>query len=191
MSIRRKPIAVTSAGLMTAALLAAGLAAPAAASSDVDGGTVFTGYTDKNALKADGRATVTAEELRVTDGSAPDGAGTSYYVDSEGGNDDADGLSPETAWASFAHVNGREFAPGDRILLRAGSVWSAEGDEIAAEAYDYTEWASGSPVDVDGPDATAILAPGGSGVEGAPIILSSYGDGPAPQLDGRGVVNDV
>jgi len=191
MSIRRKPIAVTSAGLMTAALLAAGLAAPAAASSDVDGGTVFTGYTDKNALKADGRATVTAEELRVTDGSAPDGAGTSYYVDSEGGNDDADGLSPETAWASFAHVNGREFAPGDRILLRAGSVWSAEGDEIAAEAYDYTEWASGAPVDVDGPDATAILAPGGSGVEGAPIILSSYGDGPAPQLDGRGVVNDV
>jgi hypothetical protein len=79
-----------------------------------------------------------------------------YYVDSQAGNDAADGRSEQTAWKSLDRVNAGEFGPGDRILLRAGSQWSG------------------------------YLAPGGSGQEGAPICLDRYGDGPKPQINGQG-----
>ncbi len=152
----------------------------------------FAGYTDKSALKTEGRGVVENGALPVVHGSAPARrGGTTYYVDSVSGDDAAKGRSPSTAWRTFANVNATEFGPGDRILLRAGSSWSAEGDEVAKEAYDYTQWTDGKPTDVVGADPTALLAPKGSGTASRPIVLSSYGDGTAPELNGRGVVNDV
>ncbi|MDN4482281.1 carboxypeptidase regulatory-like domain-containing protein [Demequina lignilytica] len=172
-----------------AALLGGLALAPAAAAEP--SGPMFAGYTDKSDLTAAGRAVVASGELPVTDGTAPSAAGTTYYVDSVAGSDGADGLSPATAWQSLDHVNTMVFAPGDRILLKAGGVWDAAGDTVAKEAYDYTSWSGGVPTDVDSPAATALLAPQGSGTAAAPIVLSSYGDGAAPELNGRGVVNDV
>ncbi|MEV0797579.1 right-handed parallel beta-helix repeat-containing protein [Kribbella sp. NPDC050281] len=152
----------------------------------------FAGYTDKTALKTEGRSVVDNGALPVVDGSAPPRrGGTTYYVDSAGGDDTAKGKSPSTAWKTLAKVNATAFGPGDRILLKAGSSWSAEGDQVAKEAYDYTQWTAGQPTDVAGTDPTALLAPKGSGSAARPIILSSYGDGAAPELNGRGVVNDV
>lgn len=46
-----------------------------------------------------------------------------YFVDAENGNDNAEGVSPETAWSSLARVNGAKLVPGDRVLFRRGSVW--------------------------------------------------------------------
>ena len=46
-----------------------------------------------------------------------------YYVDSRGGNDSNDGLSPGRAWASLIPVQSRIKRPGDDLLLRAGSVF--------------------------------------------------------------------
>jgi hypothetical protein len=83
----------------------------------------------------------------------------SYYIDSREGNDAHDGTAPERAWRSLARVNATAFAPGDRILLRAGSVW--EG---------------------------VTLHPLGSGAPDAPITIDRYGEGPAPALHGRGRV---
>ncbi len=51
-------------------------------------------------------------------------------------------------------VNNRTFQPGDRILLKAGSVWKEE-----------------------------TLSPKGSGEEGNPIVIGSYGDGDKPKLE--------
>ena len=186
----RRPVAtvaVTVAALLGVGLPALGASPAAAALDDVS----FFGFTDKSELRTDGRTVVANGELVVTDGSAPQGGGTTYYVDSQAGDDAADGLAPATAWRSFANVNGTDFRPGDRILLKAGSSWSASGTEVAREAYDYTTWSSGQPTHVSAPDGTALLAPGGSGTAEAPIILSSYGEGAAPELNGRGVVNDV
>jgi len=45
---------------------------------------------------------------------------TNYYV-KNGGNDNADGLSDATAWATLSKVNSLTFQPGDSILLKAGS----------------------------------------------------------------------
>ncbi|WP_311212240.1 MULTISPECIES: PxKF domain-containing protein [unclassified Arthrobacter] len=177
------------------ALLAGGMVAFAPPSSAVDvpvaPGVEFSGFTDKSALQNKGRAIVAGKQLSVTDGSAPAGSGATYFVDSAGGDDSAAGTSTGTAWKTFGNVNAKEFGPGDRILLKAGSSWSAEGTQVAMEAYDYTQWIGGAATDVSGPGPTFLLAPKGSGTSTSPIVLSSYGDGAAPELNGRGVVNDV
>lgn len=82
-----------------------------------------------------------------------------YYVDSRAGDDTHDGHSSAQAWRSTAKVNTTTFAPGDRVLLRAGSEW--EG---------------------------VTLHPLGSGTAQTPIALDRYGDGPAPALHGLGRV---
>lgn len=149
------------------------------------------GYTDKTERKEAAKALVQAGKMRVEDESAPSGSGQTYYVDSQAGDDDATGTSPGAAWKTFKKINGKEFEPGDRILLKAGSVWEADGTEVAKERYDYTTWVGNVGTDVEGGDPVALLAPRGSGTEKAPIVLSSYGTGDAPKLVAKGVVNDA
>ncbi|MSU67561.1 MAG: hypothetical protein EXS40_03155 [Opitutaceae bacterium] len=91
--------------------------------------------------------------------SARAGRAASFHVDSRGGDDARDGLAPERAWRSVERANAAKLAPGDRLLLRAGSVW--EG---------------------------AMLQPRGSGAAGKPIVLDRYGDGADPVLNGLGRV---
>lgn len=87
---------------------------------------------------------------------ATDAAGTIYYLDCEGGSDQAPGTSPETAWRTVARVSQHQFAPGDGILLRRGT--RCEG----------------------------MLWPKGSGTPSRPIRLGAYGHGPLPVVDARG-----
>lgn len=82
-----------------------------------------------------------------------------YYIDSEAGDDNADGKSAETAWKTLQNVNTSEFAPGSEILLKAGSAWLGQ------------------------------LAPKGSGTEEAPIVIDMYGEGEKPRVDGNGLEN--
>lgn len=185
---RRWPTKIT-APAAAAALLLGTLSAPATAAVLPQAG--FAGYTPKDSLRAASESVIASGVLPVLDGSAPTGSGTTYYVDSVAGDDGGTGTSPATAWRSFAKANATTFQPGDRLLLKAGSTWNAEGSAVAGEAYGYTAWSGGVPTDVSGHDATALLAPRGSGTAAAPIVLSSYGDGAAPELNGRGVVNDV
>ncbi|MBQ2677255.1 MAG: hypothetical protein IJF54_07660 [Clostridia bacterium] len=86
------------------------------------------------------------------------GNGTTYYVDSDGGNDSNSGTSSSAAWKTLSKVNSTTFQPGDNILFKKGGVW------------------------------TGTLYPKGSGEKGAPITISSYGTGTAmPLIDGNGV----
>jgi hypothetical protein len=73
--------------------------------------------------------------------------GKDYYIDASNGRDDAAGTSPRTAWRTLAKANATTFAPGDRILLKAGEQWHDEQ-----------------------------LWPKGSGSAGRPITISAYGD---------------
>jgi hypothetical protein len=82
-----------------------------------------------------------------------------YYVDSRDGNDVHPGTAREQPWRSLARVNQTTFAPGDQVLLRAGSRWEGQS-----------------------------LHPLGSGTPNAPIVLGRYDDGPPPALHGRGQV---
>ena len=52
--------------------------------------------------------------------------GRTYHVDSAGGDDARDGLTPATAWKSFANVTNLTLGPGERLLLKRGSVFNEE-----------------------------------------------------------------
>lgn len=88
-----------------------------------------------------------------------------YYLDSRLGNDNNDGLKQTSAWASLDRVNATTFAPGDRILFKAGTVYAGQ------------------------------LRPQGSGaiVEGIvrPIEVGVWGDGPRPRIEARGLTREA
>ncbi|MBQ8061619.1 MAG: right-handed parallel beta-helix repeat-containing protein [Bacteroidales bacterium] len=50
------------------------------------------------------------------------GSGRTFYVQA-GGDDSADGLSPERAWRSLDRVNHADLSGGDRVLFRRGDVF--------------------------------------------------------------------
>jgi hypothetical protein len=52
--------------------------------------------------------------------------GTTYYV-KNGGNDNLDGLSDATAWATIGKVNSYIFATGDDVYFKCGGTWTGTG----------------------------------------------------------------
>ena len=66
-------------------------------------GTTVASMTPAVAVNAEGQNTAT---------------GTTYYVDSENGNDINDGTSEETAWKSLEKVNETTFKPGDKLRFK-------------------------------------------------------------------------
>ncbi len=79
-----------------------------------------------------------------------------YYVDCAEGDDKAAGVQPTEAWRSLARVNATKLDPGDRVLLRRGTV------------------------------CKGALTPSGSGATERPIVLAAYGAGPPPRIEADG-----
>ena len=88
---------------MLATLIVIGLtpltaaAAPAHSASSISD----SGYTDKTALKEEGRTTGKQGYMSVNGQPSKAPKGTTYYVDSMLGDDSKDGKSPATAWKSL------------------------------------------------------------------------------------------
>jgi hypothetical protein len=87
--------------------------------------------------------------------------GVTYYLDATAGSDANAGTSTAAPWKSLAKANATTFHAGDQILLKAGQVWSGQ------------------------------LWPKGSGASGSPIVLSSYGSGARPRVDGASRVTST
>lgn len=87
---------------------------------------------------------------------------SSIYVSSTTGNDNNDGLTPETALQSLGAVNDLKLLPGDTILFKSGDTFKGE-----------------------------LLVVSESGAEGKPIHFSSYGEGDLPILDGDGYLSTI
>lgn len=85
---------------------------------------------------------------------------TTYYLDSSAPAD-GDGLSAEAAFDSLEDVNNVMFAPGDKIMIKAGSEFRGQ------------------------------LYPKGSGSADAPIVIDMYGEGEKPLIDGDGRYSDA
>lgn len=90
--------------------------------------------------------------------------GKNYYIDSANGKDSNTGETMEQPWGSISKLENIEFVPGDKILIKAGSVFN-------------------------GTDAALRFK--GSGSAGKEIIISSYGNGNKPQLNGQGELENV
>ena len=112
--------------------------------------------------------------------------GMTYYV-SNSGNDDQDGTTPETAWATVEKVNEQVFQPGDQILFKAGDVWAPSHEGYAPEINGgWPQWQEEEEI------ATAFLKPQGNGTEQNPIIIGKYGTdsyNERPLFNGLGKVN--
>ncbi|MEW6360316.1 MAG: LamG-like jellyroll fold domain-containing protein [Planctomycetota bacterium] len=49
-----------------------------------------------------------------------------YYIDSAKGSNANSGASPDAPWQDFTNVNGKTLGPGDRLLIKRGSVINQE-----------------------------------------------------------------
>ncbi len=100
----------------------------------------------------DGNGAVGLEDLSLLAANWGRRLAPTYYVDATGGNDSADGKSPETAWKSVWKLQTSTFNPGDTILFKRGETWNGRLDFFH------------------------------SGQEGQPITLGAYGEGDMPTL---------
>lgn len=63
---------------------------------------------------------------RLAQPRAADSKATTYYIDSAAGSNANSGISPDAPWKDFTNVNGRTLGPGERLLIRRGSVLNQE-----------------------------------------------------------------
>jgi hypothetical protein len=80
---------------------------------------------------------------------------TTYYIDSQSGNDNNTGTTPDQAWKSLEKSNLIDFTPGTKVLLKRGSLF--QNSKIVLEER--------------------------SGTINNPIVIGSYGAGELPIID--------
>ena len=85
--------------------------------------------------------------------------GTTYYVDSQGGDNSNDGTAEGKAFQTLDKVNALDLAPGDTVLLKKGSVFEDQALKFTKED---------------------------SGTAEAPVKISTYGEGSRPQINTNG-----
>ena len=51
--------------------------------------------------------------------------GTTYYISSLNGDNNADGTSPDTAWESVMKINDITLQPGDKVLLESCLLYTS------------------------------------------------------------------
>ncbi|MEA3248405.1 MAG: right-handed parallel beta-helix repeat-containing protein, partial [Nanoarchaeota archaeon] len=88
-----------------------------------------------------------------------DYSGVNYYV-KNGGDDDADGLSDATAWATSTAVNAHIFGEGDNLYFRRGDTWDLSYNDF----FDFTN---------------------DNGAEGNFFTIGAYGTGVAPIINAQ------
>ena len=85
--------------------------------------------------------------------------GTTYYVDSKGGDDSNDGTAEGKAFRTLDKVNALDLESGDTVLLKKGSVFEDQALTFTKED---------------------------SGTAEAPVKVSTYGEGNRPQINTNG-----
>ena len=94
-------------------------------------------YDKLNSLRDDLRKMITENR---DDASSSDG--TNYYVSESLGDDDADGLSPDTAWKTLKRACEHKYNNGDALLLRRGDKWYE--NMTAQSGVTYSAYGSGA-----------------------------------------------
>jgi len=97
----------------------------------------------------------------LTATAAQPGAPRTFYIDSAVGKDANTGLSETQAWKSLDKVNATTFAPGDRILFKAGTTYNGQ------------------------------LHPQGSGNAQSPIVIDRFGEGDKPLIAAQGKFHEA
>jgi hypothetical protein len=119
-------------------------------------------YVSFNSLEADDNTPEILYDSETTTYTSSTSLSGTYYIDSESGDDSNDGTSEDTPWQSISKLNDLTFEAGSSILLKRGSVWNEQ-----------------------------TLSFDGSGTEDSPIVISAYGTGDKPSLQGDGAVYEL
>ena len=98
--------------------------------------------------------------------------GTSYFVSADG-NDNNDGKSEQTAWASLEKVNTAELQPGDGIFFRRGDIWRGEA-LIAQNGITYSAYGEGAKPAIYGSPENGAASEKWSLLEGTDNIWVFY-----------------
>lgn len=85
---------------------------------------------------------------------APCVSAADYHVDALSGDDHRGDGSASQPWRTLERINRAPLQPGDRLLLRAGRIWTDQGLDLAV-----------------------------SGAAGKPIVIDRYGDGSDPVIN--------
>lgn len=83
-----------------------------------------------------------------------------FYLSSAEGSDNNDGLSADTPWKSLSKINALNLLPGDSILLKSGDTFVGQ-----------------------------LALRNESGTAEQPIVVTSYGTGNRPLIDGNGYLS--
>ncbi|GAA4920200.1 right-handed parallel beta-helix repeat-containing protein [Nonomuraea thailandensis] len=91
-------------------------------------------------------------------------AGTTYYVDSRGGDDAADGTTAATAWKSLEKVAAAELKPGDTVAFKRGGSFTGplklEANGTAAQPITVKAYGSGPLAKISGTDDDCVVVNG-------------------------------
>ncbi|WP_240972297.1 right-handed parallel beta-helix repeat-containing protein [Nonomuraea composti] len=91
-------------------------------------------------------------------------AGTTYYVDSRGGDDGAAGTSAGTAWKSLEKLAAAELKPGDTVAFKRGGSFAGplklETSGTAARPITITSYGSGALARISGADDDCVVVNG-------------------------------
>ncbi|MBX2872183.1 MAG: right-handed parallel beta-helix repeat-containing protein [Saprospiraceae bacterium] len=99
---------------------------------------------------------------KVTISSALNRQAATFYLSSSDGEDNNDGLSPDSPWKSFSKINALNLIPGDSILLKRGDTFVGQ-----------------------------LALRNESGTIDQPIVITTYGTGERPVLDGDGYLSSL
>jgi hypothetical protein len=92
---------------------------------------------------------------------AQTGGPRTFYIDSAAGKDANSGLSATQPWQSLDKVNATTFAPGDKLLFKAGTTYNGQ------------------------------LHPLGSGNAQSPIVIDQFGEGEKPLIAAQGKFHEA
>lgn len=98
--------------------------------------------------------------------------GTCYFVSAEG-DDDNDGKSEQSPWASLEKVNTAELEPGDGVFFRRGDIWRGKA-LIAQNGVTYSAYGEGSKPGIYGSPENGASGDKWSLLEGTDNIWVFY-----------------
>lgn len=98
----------------------------------------MSGQSDEQAEAMRSKILNAEDNLNIT--------GTKYYVSSKNGNDENDGLTPETAWATTdaISVNSWQMQKGDAVLFERGCVFRLSSQIFCKEGVSYGAYGEGN-----------------------------------------------
>ncbi len=114
----------------------------------------------REAIEVNNSILIEYENFSFNDVISKDNYLNTYYLDSQKGNDNNNGTSPNFPWKTITKVSSKIFYPGDRILFKRGLMWNC------SNPYDW-------------------LRIRGNGNITHPIIISAYGEGHRPIINGK------